>query len=268
MKKTKIIALSAMLTASMVLCSCSTEPSQDNGTNGEALDNAKLTLLDGSTAFENEIVKFEKADKNNQSQTDNYTVNVCFGVPLKTSAEKRTAFEKGDWIKLQAGSEINGFTVEKAEAHYFQPVKSIDTDNLLFLPLKLVQDVTLNGDFSLTGEACKDLALDDSETGNIMITLDDESLKKLVSLKPALQEFNGYQGADNDDEYFDNEKIIFYISDKTEGFHQIMDKLSSAEKVNVKLETKSVNIRYTFETGISHDGYNVGTVNDGNVSLT
>lgn len=225
----------------------------------------ELTLLDGTKAAEDEIVKFEKADRFNQSHEDYYTVNVCFCVPFGTSSDKRTAFEKGSWVKLEEGTEINGFTVEKAEADYFQPVQS---ENYPFLPVKLVQRVALKGNFTCVGEAYKSFAPDGTATGEIVIVPDNDTLKKLFSLKPALKSSEDYREFEDTDNYFENEeKVTFYISDETTGFQQIMDELSSSESVKVKLEADSFEISYTFETGNSHDGSNVGDVNGGTVSL-
>lgn len=270
MNKLRISTLTALLcTASVFLTACAnnkdSETFQESATTQVSINGEILTLLDGTKAVEGEIVKFEKAGRFNQSEEDNFIVNICFCVPFKTPAEKRTAFEKGDWVKLKAGEEINGFAVEKAESSYFQPLNSED---YLFLPPKLVQKVTLKGKFSCVGKAHKSLALDGSETGEIVIVPDDDALKNFFSLKPSLKTTDGYQEFDDADDYFENkETLYFYITDKTDGFEQIIDKLNSEESAKVKLEADGFEISYTFETGNFYDGSNVGTVNGGVVSL-
>lgn len=240
----------------------------ENTLSAEELEAAEdLLLLDGTHPSDAEVINVEMADRFNQSTKNMYKVNVCFCVPFGTAAEKRTAFESGDWNRLSAGTEINGFTVEKAEASYFTLADSSAPS--LFEPVELEQRVTLKGDLTCTGEAYKELALDDSETGGIIIKPDDDTLKKLFSLKPALKTSDGYQEFKDTDNYFTNEeKVHFYISNETKGFEQIMDKLSDSESVKVKLEADGFEIHYTFETGNSHDGSNVGVVNGGAVSLT
>lgn len=270
--KKSIIILTFACAVAMIFSSCTKEPAvPQNSQNGSQTQTSSpsfedaLMFLDGTKAVEDEIVEFEKADRFNQSQEDKYTVNVCFCVPFGTSSDKRMAFEKGNWVKLKEGAEINGFTVEKAESHYFQPIQP---ENYLFLPVKLVQKVSLKGDFSCVGEAYKSLAPDGTETGAICIVPDSDTLKKLFSLKPALKSSEDYREFEDTDNYFENEeKVIFYISDETTGFKQIMDELSGSESVKVKLEADSFEISYNFETGNSHDGSNVGTVNGGTVSL-
>lgn len=273
MKKTMLFSL--LGAAAMLLSACSqtdqpVQSSQPEVTQSQDYQTAvsELTLLDGSAASDDEIISFEKADRFNQSTTDRYTVNVCFCVPFHTPSNKRTAFESGNWVKLKAGSEIKGFTVEKAEASYFQPIESEDGKQPLFLPEKLEQNVTLKGDFSCTGKAYKDLAPDGGETGGIVIELDDSSLKSFFSLKPALKTTGDYKEFDDTDKYFESEEgMRFYINDETEGFQQVMDKLSDTENVNVKLEADGFRLRYTFETGTVYDGMNVGYTDGGAVSL-
>lgn len=207
--------------------------------------NYNLTLINGEEASKDEILH---VDTNTWQVSDIFSVNVSFGVPFFTPAKDRVAGEKGDWVKLKQGDTIGGFKVTDAYSIY--PI--IDNGSPVF-PDYYQTNVGLEGDLTCTGTAKKYYNHNGSYDGQLILTLDKESCKKLFSLRPHVKAIdrdfiNSYP--------FDpeEERINILIPSDTKGTAELFSALNYQDLVKFKVNTDKFSLSFSFETGYTHDG--------------
>lgn len=219
-----------------------------------------FAMLDGSVAEEYDITESQPGSQSDGSK-DYYRVNSCFVVPYGTPAEKRTAGEKGDWIRLSKGDTIGGFTVTEAYGDYF---RSAEHEN--YFPEELVQEIALQGQLSCTGTVTALRNKEGVPMGGSLIRLDQDACQKLFGIKPAIKYLNSE--FDHSFDYdFNQESIYILIDSDTKGYGEISEALKTADTVKIKLETNNFRLRYYFETGYQYDGMQILSWQGDNYSL-
>lgn len=214
-----------------------------NLTTNPKKDYPDLTLMDGTLAFYEELLTYETA--NMQHYSEHFKINGCYVVPFFTSAENRTAGEKGAWIKLKEGSEIGDFTVTSAFSDYFRG------DDADYIPIEYQCGVSLEGNLNCTATATKEYNLDGSYSC-ILLTLDKESCEKLFCLSPDVKALDE-EFADNFKRNFDEERIHILLTDEMSGYNEIFNLLENEDSVKVNVTADQFSLRYSFETGYTYD---------------
>lgn len=199
----------------------------------------ELPLLDGTHIFSNSPLIISSYNSDNQYY--GYTIDGCYVVPFFTPSERRTAGEKGDWIFITQGSEINGLKVESASSSY---EKTANSD--YFFPLNYQATVEFSGEFECTAKA----ELCENEYGDVkaLLTLERESCEKFLSLCPSIKDckeesYNPYKFD------FEKEKVQFNLFNKLQGYDDVYNALSEKDSVRVKVKFRDFSLIYFFEPG-------------------
>lgn len=198
-------------------------------------DLSPVIMLNGDIAVNDDVVDI--------SEQGFYTLDLCFAVPYGTAAKERTG---DNWIRLEAGSEWNGLAVSETSSGY-------NTKYYVTEPKSLVtfQEARFTGSITLTVTRAEYFSELRGTTDVISLFIDEESRSALPSLYPY------FDDRECEDDEYSEENICFTISDESEYFQQIADKIDAGEEFTATVTTDAFMLQWT-DFGLMTDGITNG----------